>query len=398
MNEVQKDFKVLAVDDNPKNIQVIGSILMEANYEVGFAMDGKQALELLSESKDYDLVLLDVNMPVMNGFETCKAMRSSELLRETPVIFLTAMNEPENILTGFDVGGQDYVSKPFNSKELLSRVKTHLDLKRSKDQLKMVNQWLEIKVKERTLELQQANAALEIANNELVFLDKAKGDFLEKLSHEIRAPLAGIMGFITVLQNEMNPSELIELLKYLDVSAARLERFTTISMLITELRTKTTSIQREDVKVDDLIEFIRERQSDQIQLRNMSVVVDKAIDTITINGEKNLLEICFESLLDNALKHSPSGSSLKIGIKSIDGQVICSFIDQGRRFSAEALTKIYELVSLKDKQFEDNEALDIALVNLIMKAHLGKMEVVNNDNSGATIRLIFPDHSSINKN
>jgi len=397
MNEIPKDFKVLAVDDNPKNIQVIGSILMEANYEVGFAMDGKQALELLTESKDYDLVLLDVNMPVMNGFETCKAMRHTEFLREIPVIFLTALNEPENILTGFDVGGQDYVSKPFNSKELLSRVKTHLDLKRSKDQLKMVNQWLEIKVKERTQDLQKANADLEIANTELIFLDKAKGDFLEKLSHEIRAPLAGIMGFITVLQNEINPSELLELLKYLDVSAARLERFTTTSMLITELRTKTTSIVREEVMVDDLIEYVKQRQSDQIELRNMSILVEGAVDTITINGEKNLLEICFESLVDNALKFSPTGSKLTISIKRNEDQVVCTFVDQGRRFTGETLTKIYDLLSLKDKQFEDNEALDIALVNLIMNAHIGKMEVANNEIGGTTIRLIFPDFNSINK-
>ena len=398
MNEIPKDFKVLAVDDNPKNIQVIGSILMEANYEVGFAMDGKQALELLMESKDYDLVLLDVNMPVMNGFEACKAMRHNEALREIPVIFLTALNEPENILTGFDVGGQDYVSKPFNSKELLSRVKTHLDLKRSKDQLKMVNQWLEIKVKERTQDLQKANSELEIANNELIFLDKAKGEFLEKLSHEIRAPLAGIMGFISVLQNEMNPNELLELLKYLDVSAARLERFATTSMLITELRTKTTSINRESVKVDDLIEFVRQRQSDQIELRNMTVVIEGAVDTITINGERNLLEICFESLVDNALKYSPNGSKMTFSTIQNNGEVICSFTDQGRKFSPETLTKIYELLSLKDKQFEDNEALDIALVNLIMNAHLGKMEVSDNEVGGSTIRLIFPVFNSINKN
>src|SRR5665647_1861075 len=97
MEEILKEFKILAVDDNPKNIQVIGSILMEANYEVGFAMDGKQALDLLLESNDYDLVLLDVNMPVMNGIETCKAMHLNKLLREIPVIFLTAMNEPDNI-------------------------------------------------------------------------------------------------------------------------------------------------------------------------------------------------------------------------------------------------------------------------------------------------------------
>jgi len=398
MNENLKDFKVLAVDDNPKNIQVIGSILMEANYEVGFAMDGKQALDLLSESKDYDLVLLDVNMPVMNGFETCKAMRHSEFLREIPVIFLTALNEPENILTGFDVGGQDYVSKPFNSKELLSRVKTHLELKRSKDQLKMVNQWLEIKVKERTQELQKAYSELEIANNELIFLDRAKGDFLEKLSHEIRAPLAGIMGFITVLKDDINPSELYELLKYLDVSAARLERFTTLGMLITELRTKTTSITRENVRVDELVEFVKQRQSDQIELKKMEVAVEGPIDTITIHGERNLVEICFESLMDNALKFSPNGSKLTIGIKSQDDQVVCTFIDQGRGFSAETLNKIYELPTLNDLQFEDNEALDIALVKMIMDAHLGKMEISNNDTAGATIRLIFPDFNSINKN
>lgn len=389
MDEILKEFKVLAVDDNLKNIQVIGNILTEANYEVGFAMDGKQALDLLLESNDYDLVLLDVNMPVMNGIETCKAMHINKLLREIPVIFLTAMNEPDSILAGFDAGGQDYVTKPFNAKELLSRVKTHLDLKRSKDQLKMVNQWLDIKVKERTQELQQTNRELEIANNELMLLEKVKADFLERLSHEIRAPLAGIMGFITVLKDEINPAELFELLKYLDVSAARLERFTTISLLITELRTKTISLAAESVLANELLATVMQRQSDQIQLRNMSVIIDGNADTFSIYGQKNLLEICFENLLDNALKYSPNGSKLTIGIKSVDGHTIFTFTDQGRRFTAETMTKIYSLVSLTDNQSEENEALDIALVNLIMEAHRGKMEISDNDNAGSTIRLFF---------
>jgi len=398
MDEILKEFKILAVDDNPKNIQVIGSILMEANYEVGFAIDGKQALDLLLESNDYDLVLLDVNMPVMNGIETCKAMHLNNLLKEIPVIFLTAMNEPDNILAGFDAGGQDYVTKPFNAKELLSRVKTHLDLKRSKDQLKMVNQWLEIKVRERTQELQQTNHDLEIANNELILLEKVKADFLERLSHEIRAPLAGIMGFITVLKDEINPTELYELLKYLDVSAARLERFTTVSLLITELRTKTTSLAIEDVSADELLSTVMQRQSDQIQLRNMSVIIEGDPGTFTIYGQKNLLEICFENLLDNALKYSPNGSKLTIGIGSGDGHTILTFTDQGRRFTPETLNKIYELVSRIDNMFEENEALDIALVNLIMNVHHGKMEISNNDSAGSKIMLFFPDHNPIHDN
>ena len=144
------------MDDNSKNIQLIGSILEEAGeYAIRFATNGRQALELLFESGDYDLVLLDIMMPVMNGYETCKAMRQNERLRETPVIFLTAHNEPEQIVAGFEAGAQDYVPKPFNSKELLSRIKTHLELKKSRDDLKAFNEQLEEMVKERTRELEE---------------------------------------------------------------------------------------------------------------------------------------------------------------------------------------------------------------------------------------------------
>lgn len=397
MKDFQKDFKVLAVDDNPKNIQVIGSILLEADYEVGFAMDGKQAIDLLNESKDYDLVLLDVNMPVMNGFDACRIMRRSELLQEIPVIFLTAMNETEHILAGFDAGGQDYVTKPFNAKELLSRVKTHLELKRSRDQLKVVNQWLEIKVKERTQELQKAYNDLEVANNELIQLDRAKAEFLEKLSNEIRAPLAGMIGFISVLKNEINPEELTELLKYLDVSIARLERFTTVSMLITELRTKTTSIVREDVQMADLIEFVKHKQLDQIQLRNMTIELKGDVAGTTIHGERNLLEICFENLVDNALKHSPTNSSLTVGVEQRDGMTVCSFRDHGRCFSEDLIKKIQEVIAKDNTQMEENETLDLSLVKLIMDAHMGKLEILNNSDVGATIELHFPDYNDITR-
>ena len=392
MEENIKSFKVLAVDDNPKNIQVIGSILMEANYEVGFAMDGKQALDLLIESKDYDLVLLDVSMPVMNGFECCQAIRKNDKLKEIPIIFLTAMNEPDNIITGFDAGGQDYVTKPFNSRELLSRVKTHLELKRSKDQLKLVNQWLEIKVKERTFALEQAYSELEIANNELIYLDKAKGDFIEKLSHEIRAPLAGIMGFISVLKDSIDPAELFELLKYLDISAARIERFATVSMLITELRTKTSTLNKETILVSELIEFAKQRQAEQIEPKKASILFGKNdFDHLTIKGERGLLEICFESLLDNALKFSHNECQFKINIEKVNGQTHCTFIDQGRTFSKENLTKIFEPIGENLQQNEDNDALDLYLIKLIMDAHHGKMEISNNPDGGATIALSFPD-------
>ncbi len=125
-------YSILVVDDTPKNVQLLAQILKPEGYELGFADNGQKALDALA-SYSYDLVLLDVMMPIMDGYETCSLMQEDEKLKEIPVIFITAMRESENIVKGFEVGGVDYVSKPFNSVELLARVKSHLELKNLKD-------------------------------------------------------------------------------------------------------------------------------------------------------------------------------------------------------------------------------------------------------------------------
>lgn len=147
-----KRFKILIVDDNPKNIQVIGNILQEKNYIIGFATDGNQALNILKKSPDYDIVLLDINMPILNGFETCKEIRKNELLKNIPVIFITALTDVDNIIYGFNIGAQDYITKPFKAKELLVRVNTHLMLKYNSDQIKKYAIELENKNKEIALQ------------------------------------------------------------------------------------------------------------------------------------------------------------------------------------------------------------------------------------------------------
>ncbi|MCG8569719.1 MAG: response regulator [Spirochaetes bacterium] len=125
---------VLMVDDNPKNLQVLGQILAQEGYEIIAAMNGIQALEALQELKP-DLILLDIMMPDMNGFEVCEKIKQVEDIRDLPVIFLTAKVETEDIVRGFNVGAVDYVTKPFNREELLARVRTHLELKNARERL-----------------------------------------------------------------------------------------------------------------------------------------------------------------------------------------------------------------------------------------------------------------------
>lgn len=133
---IMNNYKILMVDDKQENIQLLGSILREENFKLGFATDGIQALKLMNEAKDYDLVLLDVNMPNMNGYEVCRKMKESPILKDIPVVFLSAYSEVDFIVEGFESGANDYVTKPIKKKELLARISTQLKLKETENSLR----------------------------------------------------------------------------------------------------------------------------------------------------------------------------------------------------------------------------------------------------------------------
>ena len=130
----EKSDLILIVDDTPQNLQILGKALEKTGYTIAVAMSGKQALEFVEQSVP-DLILLDVMMPDLDGFDTCLELKKIPSVQKVPVIFLTARSEPEDILKGFESGGVDYVTKPFNNAELLARVKTHLELKHAREEI-----------------------------------------------------------------------------------------------------------------------------------------------------------------------------------------------------------------------------------------------------------------------
>jgi len=125
---------VLVVDDNPNNLEILGGFLQKEGMDVEFALDGKTALNWL-ENKPFDLILLDINMPGMDGYEVCSRIKGNPMLKETPIIFITANIDSESIIKGFESGAVDYITKPFIQNELLARVKSQLDIKKTKDKL-----------------------------------------------------------------------------------------------------------------------------------------------------------------------------------------------------------------------------------------------------------------------
>lgn len=190
MNEETGKSRILIVDDTLKNIQVLGTILRTKGYQINIAKSGLQALEVVEKVLP-DLILLDVMMPELDGFETCKRLKASDKTRDIPVIFLTAKVETDDIVKGFELGAVDYVTKPFNSVELLKRVESHMALS-------LLQRYLENRVAERTEELYNANVKLQEEHAERIEAERqlaqanrleAIGQLAAGIAHEINSPM-----------------------------------------------------------------------------------------------------------------------------------------------------------------------------------------------------------------
>jgi len=177
---------ILIVDDEEANLQLIGKILQNLDVDITLASSGKEALQLL-ESLVPDLIILDIIMPSMSGFDVCRKIKSRKPTSEVPIIFLSAKVDSEDIIKGFDIGARDYITKPFIKEELVARVEAQLNIITNEKKIKNLNNNLEEKVKERTKALTKINEKLTDYNTALkVLMDQRDEDRID-LEHQVMA-------------------------------------------------------------------------------------------------------------------------------------------------------------------------------------------------------------------
>lgn len=369
---------ILIVDDNPKNLQLLGNILKENNFRIEFATNGVGALEWLDEQV-FDLVLLDVMMPVMDGYSACKLIREREELDDMPVIFITAKTDKESILKGFEAGAQDYISKPFDMQELIARVKTHLELRASKIKLSFVNSWLEEKVKERTAEL-------EYANKQLSNLDQAKTEFLNLIGHEIRTPLNGIIGPMELIKSDYKDGEIGRMLGLMAESVDRLEKFALEALSITNLRTGKYSLQLEEFNLKELFVECSQILHEELQ-SNYSSLIISIQDDLKVIGDRDLLRTCMEKLVENNLFYIKEQGVMEINAEKLNGRLYIIIRDRRFTFPESFLSSIDKLFEPEGNYADSNIGIAMALVNLILKAHNGTLLIENIKEKGATLRI-----------
>ena len=382
LNENQ-DFCILIADDNSNNLKFLSKVLSDNNYRVRVSSNGKQVLKSIAIQMP-DLILLDINMPEMDGFEACKIIRDDKKYNNLPIIFLTAKTDKESIVTGFEIGGQDYITKPFDINELLARVKTHLEVKKQREILKNMNQILEEKVKERT-------ALLNDAYQELQGLDVAKNNFLSMLSHEIRTPLNGIIGASYILNDVLKEnSEIAEFVEMLKVSVNRLEKFSTTALLITELQTNST-ISKEDEDLVNIINECIDENTENPETRNKNLSFEKNFfsDRIKMNLNKELLKRAINNILENAIQYSFAGQKININLYEENKKNILEIRDEGKGFPEKVLKHLFEPFEIGEKHYDDNIGLSLIASKQIIEAHGGNIIIKNRDDKGASVKLSF---------
>ncbi|MCX7985543.1 MAG: hybrid sensor histidine kinase/response regulator [Bacteroidales bacterium] len=382
-----KRFTILMVDDNPKNLQLLGTTLRNEGYQVEFATSGRIALNWVSK-KNFDLILLDIMMPEMSGYEVCEQIRKIHDYDDVPIVFLTAKTEKESVVYGFKIGAQDYITKPFDTAELLARVRTHLELRYNKLELKNINKHLEELVEERTRELHSLNQKLQKANEELRALDKAKSEFLHIIAHEIRTPLNGIKGSIDIMKELNEHHSFGSLFSILEESVNRLEKFALIALKITQLQIGKYELDFESVSVMSVVQHILQRYKETLQHKNININF-KLKNDIKITADWELINTCFSAIIDNAVKFSPPSGNITIEAEDEENHVLIKIIDEGPGFSEKAMQNLFKLFSPGVKHINENEGIDLAMSKLIMDAHGGEIQISNYSN-GAVVSLIFP--------
>ena len=395
MPEVQQNSKtnILLVDNIPSNLNFLSDILSQEGFGIILATHGKEAVATARRELP-DLILLDVAMPDMDGYSVCEELKGDPASCDIPVMFLTARNEREDIIRGFEVGAVDYIMKPFSYNELVARVKTQLELRSKTQQLQSVNMRLEELVRQRTAELQNSNQnlfelnrKLKDAYEELSNLHKVKDEFMRHINHELRTPLQGIHGFTLILEDLIQSPEQKEYLHSINHLVNRLVQLAEISLLFTEIRAENYKLNLEEINLNEFILSM----SRQIETHQRKIILDLSESQILIKSDQKLLTTCVNLIVENAVKFSPDLSLITIKTLKSDNKALLEIQDQGPGFSRKALKNIFELFSADNLQYKtEGFGIGLATAKLILNALSAELKIFNLPGAGASVQIVFP--------
>jgi len=385
---------ILIVDDTPANLRLLTGILAEHGHKVRAAPNGTLALQA-AQSDPPDLILLDIMMPGLDGYAVCVQLKADGRTRDIPVIFLSALAEAMDKVKAFSVGGVDYITKPFQTMEVLARVETHLALRNLQDRLKKQNLQLQAEILERAR-----------ANEEL-------RQFATIVSHDLRAPLVNLKGFAAeldsalqtirpvldsfLLQMDEEQQQVVtraldidipEAQGFIDSSVAQMDRFVHALLKLSRLGRRELAL--ESVDLDALARAVLKTIAHQIEERQVKVTVSPLPEVI---ADQTAMEQILSNLLDNAVKYLDPARAGEIEISAESGrdEITCRIRDNGRGIAESDMDKVFAPFRRAGPQDVPGEGMGLPYVQALVRRHGGRIWCESEPGEGTTFGFTIPN-------
>ncbi len=347
-----KKERILIVDDAIENIRILSDMLED--YPKSIAKNGLQAIKIAKSEHKPELIILDILMPEMDGFETVAELKKDPVTADIPVIFTTVMDQVEDIVKGFDLGAVDYVTKPYEPKELLRRVKTHLTISRLRKELVETNNSLEEKVKQRTEELNKSNQELKKAAELAEKAEKLKSEFLAQMSHEIRTPLSSLLMTSEMMQMEVKElvsEETATLFSVIQTTGKRIFRTVDMIMNMSQLQTGNYVSNITDVDILQICKDVCLNFTPEAEAKKLTLTLHEDIDACLIKLDEYSVRILLENLIDNAIKFTDKGVvEVKI-TKSADCKIVVAVSDTGIGIDEDFQSDLFSLFMQEEQGY-----------------------------------------------
>lgn len=350
---MQLKNKILIVDDDTVNLQMM-QLTLDDEYNTRTAESGEDALSVL-ESFFPDIILLDINMPGIDGFEVCRQVRNDIRHCFTKIILVSAQEGIDERLTGYAAGADDYITKPFITQELEAKIRVFLRLKRTEE------------------------------------VDQIKSDLLKLFSHETRTPLNGILGISSLLKEDKSLSdEQSTMIAVIDTCGQQLLDLVQKATLLCDLKSGLKLSKTSETLIDHLRDIITTFHK-EIENKKIQIKINSPPRKILLSADWKLLIEVIRYVVDNAIKFSHEEGLIEIIIKKDGSNLVLNISDSGIGIPPDWIDKIFNEFAVADvRHHQKGQGLSLAITKYVVELHEGSIEIQSVEKQGTSVSFILP--------
>lgn len=360
--QAQKQGDILIVDDLAANLKVLSTMLTDNGYNVRPAINGNLAIKAAVSSIP-DLILLDIMMPGIDGYEVCRQLKDNDQTHDIPVIFISALDEVVNKIKGFELGAVDYITKPFQMAEVLARVNTHLTIYRQRKEIEGLNAFKDL--------------------------------FIRTVSHDLGSPISNILGYAEMLMqdgDQLDPNYAKQMLGRIYTSAERMQSL--VNSMLDLTRIEGVTLRPSLMLLRDVLDSVFVEFQFQAQQKGIALRPPHHAPQIWIKADPDLIGEVFQNLLSNAVKYTPQNGEISIEVETTDhGRVLIHLCDTGYGIPEEDIAHLFERfyrVGRSEHTAQQGSGLGLSIVKLILDRHDGDIWVESTLGEGSCFTVSLP--------